>query len=33
VPTTVPMHVAILGSPAFRSNEYDTRSIPGWPAS
>jgi acetyl-CoA carboxylase biotin carboxylase subunit len=32
VPTTIPMHVAILGSAAFRDNRYDTRSIPGWPA-
>lgn len=32
VPTTVPMHVAILGSDAFASNDYDTRAIPGWPA-
>ena len=31
VPTTVPMHLAILRSPAFRANHYDTRSIPGWP--
>jgi acetyl-CoA carboxylase, biotin carboxylase subunit len=31
VPTTVPMHLAILRSPAFRANTYDTRSIPGWP--
>ena len=31
VPTTVPMHLAILRSPAFRANRYDTRSIPGWP--
>jgi acetyl-CoA carboxylase, biotin carboxylase subunit len=32
VPTTIPMHIAILGSAAFRDNRYDTRSIPGWPA-
>jgi acetyl-CoA carboxylase biotin carboxylase subunit len=32
VPTTVPVHLAILRSPAFRANRYDTRSIPGWPA-
>jgi acetyl-CoA carboxylase biotin carboxylase subunit len=32
VPTTIPMHLAILGSAAFRDNRYDTRSIPGWPA-
>ncbi|MBK9753315.1 MAG: ATP-grasp domain-containing protein [Nannocystis sp.] len=31
VPTTVPVHLAILRSPAFRDNHYDTRSIPGWP--
>ncbi|HEY0482549.1 MAG TPA: biotin carboxylase N-terminal domain-containing protein [Kofleriaceae bacterium] len=31
VPTTIPMHLAILGSPAFRTGRYDTRSIPGWP--
>ncbi len=33
VSTTVPMHLAILRSDAFRSNDYDTRNIPGWPAS
>jgi acetyl-CoA carboxylase biotin carboxylase subunit len=31
VPTTIPMHIAILGSAAFRSGDYDTRTIPGWP--
>ena len=31
VPTTIPMHLAILRSPAFRTGHYDTRSIPGWP--
>ncbi|MDB4954465.1 MAG: Carbamoyl-phosphate synthase chain ATP-binding protein [Myxococcales bacterium] len=31
VPTTIPMHIAILSSEAFRSGNYDTRSIPGWP--
>ncbi len=31
VPTTAPMHVAILSSKAFRDGDYDTRSIPGWP--
>ena len=31
VPTTIPMHVAILSSEAFRTGRYDTRSIPGWP--
>jgi acetyl-CoA carboxylase biotin carboxylase subunit len=33
VPTTVPMHLAILRSEAFRSGSYDTRAIPGWPPS
>ncbi len=32
VPTTVPMHLAILRSEAFRSGAYDTGAIPGWPA-
>jgi acetyl-CoA carboxylase, biotin carboxylase subunit len=31
VRTTVPMHLAILRSDAFRNNEYDTGAIPGWP--
>ena len=31
VPTTIPMHVQILGSAAFRRGDYDTRAIPGWP--
>ena len=31
VPTTVPVHLAILRSQAFQSNHYDTRNIPGWP--
>ena len=31
VPTTIPMHLAILSSDAFRSGRYDTRAIPGWP--
>ena len=31
VPTTIPMHLQILGSAAFRSGAYDTRAIPGWP--
>ncbi len=30
VPTTVPMHLAILRSEAFQDNEYDTGAIPGW---
>jgi acetyl-CoA carboxylase biotin carboxylase subunit len=32
VPTTVPLHRAILSSPDFRAHHYDTRTIPGWPA-
>jgi len=32
VPTTVPMHLAILRSEGFRTLDYDTRTIPGWPA-
>lgn len=32
VPTTVPMHLAILRSPAFRAGDYDNGGIPGWPA-
>lgn len=31
VPTTIPMHIKILQSEAFRTGAYDTRSIPGWP--
>jgi acetyl-CoA carboxylase biotin carboxylase subunit len=30
VPTTIPMHLAILASDAFRTGRYDNRSIPGW---
>jgi acetyl-CoA carboxylase biotin carboxylase subunit len=33
VPTTVPLHLAILASPDFRAGRYDTRTIPGWPPS
>jgi acetyl-CoA carboxylase, biotin carboxylase subunit len=33
VPTTIPMHLAILKSDAFRTGDYDTRTIPGWPPS
>jgi acetyl-CoA carboxylase biotin carboxylase subunit len=29
--TTIPMHLAILRSEAFRKGEYTTRAIPGWP--
>ena len=32
VPTTIPMHLAILRSDAFRDGDYDNRSIPGWAA-
>jgi len=31
VPTTVPLHRAILESSDFRGHRYDTRTIPGWP--
>ncbi len=31
VETTIAMHLAILGSEAFRSSRYDTSAIPGWP--
>ena len=31
VATTIPLHLCVLGSDAFRSGEYDTRAIPGWP--
>jgi acetyl-CoA carboxylase biotin carboxylase subunit len=31
VPTTIPMHLAILRSKEFVANTYDTRAIPGWP--
>ena len=30
VPTTIPMHLAILKSEPFRTGRYDTRAIPGW---
>ncbi len=32
VKTTVPLHLAVLASEPFRSGNYDTASIPGWPA-
>ena len=32
VATTIPLHLAVLASAEFRSGDYDTRSIPGWPA-
>lgn len=30
ISTTIPLHLAVLGSDGFRSGEYDTASIPGW---
>ncbi|MFT5051613.1 MAG: acetyl-CoA carboxylase biotin carboxylase subunit [Chlamydiales bacterium] len=30
VSTTIPVHLAVLASPEFRTGAYDTRSIPGW---
>ena len=33
VPTTIPMHLAILRSPDFLSGNYDTRRLPGWTSS
>jgi acetyl-CoA carboxylase biotin carboxylase subunit len=30
VPTTIPMHLEVLGAEAFRTNDYDTRAIPGF---
>jgi len=32
VATTILLHLAVLASAEFQSGEYDTRSIPGWPA-
>jgi acetyl-CoA carboxylase, biotin carboxylase subunit len=32
VATTIPMHLAILRSAGFRSGDYDTRAVPGWPS-
>jgi hypothetical protein len=32
VATTLPLHMAVLESEAFRRGEYDTSAIPGWPA-
>ncbi|MGF1466582.1 MAG: acetyl/propionyl/methylcrotonyl-CoA carboxylase subunit alpha [Sandaracinaceae bacterium] len=31
VATTVPLHLAVLRSDAFREHRYDTRTLPGWP--
>jgi len=30
IATTIPMHLAVLGSEDFRNNQYDTRAVPGW---
>jgi acetyl-CoA carboxylase biotin carboxylase subunit len=30
--TTIPLHLAVLASESFRSGQYDTASIPGWPS-
>ncbi|MBK7645150.1 MAG: acetyl-CoA carboxylase biotin carboxylase subunit [Planctomycetes bacterium] len=30
VPTTIPLHLAVLASAEFRDGKYDTRTIPGW---
>jgi acetyl-CoA carboxylase biotin carboxylase subunit len=30
ISTTIPMHLAVLGSKEFRENRYDTRAVPGW---
>jgi acetyl-CoA carboxylase biotin carboxylase subunit len=30
ISTTIPMHLAVLSSKAFRANRYDTRAVPGW---
>ena len=32
ISTTIPMHIAVLGSKEFRANDYDTRAVPGWEA-
>jgi acetyl-CoA carboxylase biotin carboxylase subunit len=31
VPTTIPIHLAILRSPALAEGRYDTRTVQGWP--
>jgi len=31
VATTIPLHLAVLASGEFRSGNYDTAAIPGWP--
>ncbi len=30
ISTTIPMHLAVLGSKEFRGNRYDTSAVPGW---
>jgi acetyl-CoA carboxylase biotin carboxylase subunit len=30
VSTTIPLHLAVLSSPEFAANDYDTSSLPGW---
>ena len=30
IATTIPLHLAVLDSAAFRAGEYDTASLPGW---
>ncbi|MGB5812542.1 MAG: biotin carboxylase N-terminal domain-containing protein [Polyangiales bacterium] len=30
IATTIPLHLAVLASPEFRDNRYDTRAVPGW---
>jgi acetyl-CoA carboxylase biotin carboxylase subunit len=30
VPTTIPLHIAVLDSAEFRAGKYDTRALPGW---
>ncbi len=32
IATTIPLHLAVLSSSEFQSGQYDTRTIPGWPA-
>ena len=33
VPTTIPLHLAVLDSAEFRAGKYDTRTLAGWSAS
>jgi acetyl-CoA carboxylase biotin carboxylase subunit len=30
IATTIPVHLAVLGSDAFRRGDYDTSTVPGW---